>query len=59
MSSTPENLVDPRNKCFVECNDLGLYNSVIKQIKKMPNAFSNLEYIGTKTRKPDFHRGVD
>ncbi|KAJ7871996.1 hypothetical protein B0H14DRAFT_3567290 [Mycena olivaceomarginata] len=59
MSSTSDNLVDPRNKCFVERNDSGLYGSVIEQIKEMPNALSNLEYIGTKTRKPDFHRGVD
>ncbi|KAJ7793209.1 hypothetical protein B0H14DRAFT_3159746 [Mycena olivaceomarginata] len=59
MSSTSDNLVDPHNKCFVERNDSGLYGSVIEQIKEMPNALSNLEYIGTKTRKPDFHRGVD
>jgi len=59
MSSTSDNLVDPRDKCFVERNESGLYDSVVEQIKQMPNALSNLEYIGTKTRKPDFHRGVD
>ncbi|KAJ6554135.1 hypothetical protein B0H10DRAFT_2123488 [Mycena sp. CBHHK59/15] len=53
------NPYDEAYKCYVDCQESGFYESVLDQMKAMPNALANLEYIGTKKRKPDIFRGED
>ncbi|KAJ7467324.1 hypothetical protein B0H11DRAFT_2306801 [Mycena galericulata] len=60
--SDGETIDDPtelENKCFFERRDSGFYDSVLDQMKAMPNALANLEYIGTKKRGPDIFKGED
>ncbi|KAJ7489732.1 hypothetical protein B0H11DRAFT_2278394 [Mycena galericulata] len=60
--SDAETIDDPtelENKCFFERRDSGFYDSVLDQMKAMPNALANLEYIGTKKRGPDIFKGED
>ncbi|KAJ7233262.1 hypothetical protein B0H12DRAFT_1076641 [Mycena haematopus] len=52
-------VTDPRNKCFIERDECGLYASVVQQIKAMPHALANIEYIGTKKHHPDIFHSVD
>ncbi|KAJ6525414.1 hypothetical protein B0H19DRAFT_1084961 [Mycena capillaripes] len=37
----------------------GLYDSAFDQLREMPNALANLEYIGTKKRPQTIFRGMD
>ncbi|KAJ7070379.1 hypothetical protein B0H15DRAFT_807099 [Mycena belliarum] len=44
--------VDRRFQCFIErAEPAGLYDSVLEQMKALPNGLSNIEYIGTKTTR--------
>ncbi|KAJ6568173.1 hypothetical protein B0H10DRAFT_2238259 [Mycena sp. CBHHK59/15] len=48
-----------RTPLDLDAEPAGLYDSVLEQLSKMPNALSNLEYIGTPRNPPDIFRGHD
>ncbi|KAJ6537008.1 hypothetical protein B0H19DRAFT_1240789 [Mycena capillaripes] len=52
----PENLDSFYGERAVEG---GLYDSAFDQLREMPNALANLEYIGTKKRPQTIFRGMD
>ncbi|KAJ7748833.1 hypothetical protein DFH07DRAFT_962037 [Mycena maculata] len=54
-----EQILDLYSTCYFQRAESGFYESVLAQMKGMPNALSNLEYIGTKKHRPDIFRGED
>ncbi|KAJ6561262.1 hypothetical protein B0H10DRAFT_2200975 [Mycena sp. CBHHK59/15] len=53
-SPAPDDIsvIELRNKCFIERAESGLYASALEQMKELPNALANIEYIGTKSHPP-------
>ncbi|KAJ6627079.1 hypothetical protein B0H10DRAFT_417881 [Mycena sp. CBHHK59/15] len=53
-SPAPDDIsvIELRNKCFIERAESGLYASALAQMKELPNALANIEYIGTKSPPP-------
>ncbi|KAJ6538396.1 hypothetical protein B0H10DRAFT_2245784 [Mycena sp. CBHHK59/15] len=60
-SPAPDDIsvIELRNKCFIERAESGLYASALEQMKELPNALANIEYIGTKSHPPDIFKGQD